>query len=122
MSEQQDAEAHFVAETHDFDEDGARVKVDVAGREVAVFKIGGEYHAVLNYCSHQGGPLCDGPLTGYATSEGDRWVYDEERKLISCPWHAWKYDIVSGKNVQDESLRVPKYPTRVEDGDVYVLM
>ncbi len=39
---------------------GERKIVDIGGRSVGVFNIGGEYFALRNRCPHQGGPLCAG--------------------------------------------------------------
>lgn len=115
------SDAHYVADTTDFDEDGQQVIVDVDGREIAVFRIDGTYHALLNFCVHQGGPLCEGPVTGRSDVADDgTWIYDEESQLISCPWHAWRFDIETGDNVHDDRYSVPKYGVDVRDGSIYV--
>lgn len=115
------SEAHYVADVADLAEDGQRVVVDVDGREIAVFRVDGEYHALLNFCVHQGGPLCEGPLTGRSDVADDgRWIYDEEDQVISCPWHAWRFDIETGVNVQDDRYTIPKYDVEVRDGQIFV--
>ena len=43
---------------------GGRKIVDVAGRSIGVFNLGGEYFALRNRCPHQGGPLCEGRVWG----------------------------------------------------------
>ena len=42
---------------------GERKIVDVAGRSIGVFNIGGEFFALRNRCPHQAGALCEGALT-----------------------------------------------------------
>ena len=32
--------------------------VAVAGREIGVFNVHGEFHALVNRCPHEGAPLC----------------------------------------------------------------
>lgn len=114
-------QGHYVADESELSEDGQQLIVDIDGREVAVFNINGEYHALLNFCVHQGGPLCEGPVTGRSdVAEDGTWIYDEESRLISCPWHAWRFDIVSGENIHDDRYRVPKYTVHVEDGEIFV--
>jgi len=116
-----DEDAHHVADVSEFSDDKQRILVDINGREIAIFRIDGEYHALLNYCVHQGGPLCKGPMTGRADVADDgTWIYDEESHLVSCPWHAWKFDIETGKNVHDSRYTVPKYHVEETDGEIYV--
>lgn len=51
------------------------------GREIALFNIEGEIYALDNECPHMGGPLGEGEI--------------EECK-VTCPWHAWQFDIKTG--------------------------
>lgn len=113
---------HRVASTEAFGEN-ERVIVEVQGAEIAVFHTDGEYHAVLNYCVHQSGPLCEGPLSGKMVADPPEfdWRYDETPRVVTCPWHNWKFDIRTGENVQDSTYRVPTFETEIEDGDVYVI-
>jgi nitrite reductase/ring-hydroxylating ferredoxin subunit len=113
---------HRVASTDDIGEN-ERIIVEVGGAEIAVFNAGGEYHAVLNYCVHQSGPLCEGALLGKMVAEPPEftWQYDDEPRVVTCPWHNWKFDIKTGENIRDATYRVPTFETEVEDGDVYVV-
>ena len=47
---------------------GARKLVDVDGRAIVVFNLGGEFFAIINRCPHKGGSLCEGRLTGLVQS------------------------------------------------------
>jgi nitrite reductase (NADH) small subunit len=82
--------------------------VSVGGREIAVFNLGDRFFATDNRCPHQGGPLCDGIVTGTS---------------VVCPLHAWKVSLVSGA-VERPALAtdhcVATYPARVEDGIVMI--
>lgn len=113
---------HRVASTDDIGEN-ERIIVEVGGAEIAVFNTGEEYHAVLNYCVHQSGPLCEGALLGKMVAEPPEftWQYDDEPRVVTCPWHNWKFDIKTGENIRDATYRVPTFETEVEDGDVYVV-
>lgn len=116
---------HRIASVDEF-KDGSRIIADVSGREIAVFKHEDKYHAVANHCIHQSGPLCEGSLQGrqeYKASDGDwEWTYDDDPTVIVCPWHAWRFDITSGKNIDDDRYAVPTYDVEVKDGEVYVLL
>lgn len=101
--------------------DGDRILVDVEGREIAVFNSGGEFHAVLNFCPHQGGPLCEGLLDGTLTMTDEwEWTYGSEGEVVSCPWHGWEFDITTGEHLSNSEHRVPTYEVVVRDGEVYV--
>ncbi len=56
--------------------------VDLDGREVALFNVGGTFYAIENGCPHQGAPLADG------------WV---EGTTVTCPWHAWCFSLTDGR-------------------------
>jgi nitrite reductase/ring-hydroxylating ferredoxin subunit len=113
---------HRVASTDEID-DGERLLLEVDGIEVAVFRTNGEFHAVLNYCVHQSGPLCEGSLAGKMVAEPPEftWEYDDEPRVVTCPWHNWKFDIQTGENIRDDTYKVPTFETVVDDGDVYVV-
>lgn len=117
------SERVFVAEEAAFVGDRSRVITEAAGNEIAVFRLDGGYYALANYCIHQGGPLCEGPVTGRITVDPDTWEWtvDEER-YVECPWHTWQFDVTTGENTADPSYRVPTYPVEVENGNVYVLV
>ena len=82
----------------------ARV-VEVGGRELALFNVDGIYHCIENACPHRGGPLGEGDLDG---------------RVVSCPWHAWRWDVTTGANTNNPAVRVAAYPVSVEDGAVFV--
>src|SRR6185369_2523810 len=63
--------------------------VTLAGREIAIFNLGGRFLATDNRCPHQGGPLCDGIVAGDS---------------VVCPLHAWKFKL----ETRSEERRVGK--------------
>ena len=117
------AERHKVADEADLAEAGSRAFVQIGGVEVAVFRIDGDLHAMANYCVHQGGPLCEGELRGsYGVGDdGWEWTYDPVERNVVCPWHGWKFDVTTGRNVNDERYAAPTYDVEVEDGEVFVV-
>lgn len=113
---------HKIADVEDMSEEGSRLLIEVKGVEIAVFNCGDEYQAVANFCPHQGGPLCEGPLRGRTTVGRDgEWEYDAEQKHIVCPWHGWMFDITTGMNVDAERYEVPTYDVEVDDGELFVV-
>jgi nitrite reductase/ring-hydroxylating ferredoxin subunit len=117
------ASRYRVADADELAEDGSRVIADVEGQEIAVFRVDGDYHALPNFCIHQAAPLCEGELTGRMVvgDDGWEWEYVQEGEIITCPWHGWKFDVTTGKNVKDESYAIPTYDVELDDGDVYVI-
>jgi nitrite reductase/ring-hydroxylating ferredoxin subunit len=79
--------------------------VEAGGRTLALFNVDGIHYAIDNSCSHRGGPLGEGDLDG---------------PVVSCPWHAWRWDVTSGANVNNPAVRVACFQTRVQDGAVFV--
>jgi len=115
-----DDNLHYVAETEEFDRTD-RVIADVEGREVAVFDMGEEFYALANYCVHQGGPLCEGSVTGALTVDEDfELEYSREDEIISCPWHGWEFDIKTGGHLAQTGHKTPMYDVVIRNGAVYI--
>src|SRR6266542_265318 len=73
---------------------GTRKIVEVAGRSIGVFNVAGAFYAVRNRCPHQGGPLCQGQLSGIVVSpRPGEYEYVREGEILRCPWHGWEFDI-----------------------------
>ncbi len=97
---------------------GGRKIVQVAGRSIGLFNLGGEYFALRNRCPHAGGPLCEGWLSGIVTSDGPgRYSYARAGEFLRCPWHGWEFDVRTGRSWIDPArLRVKRYPVEVLPG------
>jgi nitrite reductase/ring-hydroxylating ferredoxin subunit len=97
---------------------GSRKIVEVAGRSIGVFNIAGEFYALRNRCPHQGGPLCEGKLSGLiqAVKPGE-YQYSRSQEILRCPWHGWEFDIKTGQSwVDPAKTRVRRYEVMVEPG------
>lgn len=118
-----DDDLHFVTAKEELDE-GDRLLVDIREREIAVFNVDGEYHAIANYCVHQGGPICEGLLSGTVTAEmtDDGWElgYDRENEILSCPWHGWEFDVKTGEHLSHSGYQLVSYEVIEQNGDLYV--
>jgi 3-phenylpropionate/trans-cinnamate dioxygenase ferredoxin subunit len=95
---------------------GGRKIVDVHGRSIGVFNLGGEYVALRNRCPHQGGPLCSGELFGALSAETPgQYEFERPGEIIRCPWHGWEFDMRSGRSWFDpRRVRVRSYPAKLE--------
>ncbi len=75
--------------------------------EIAVFNIEGKYYAISNTCQHQKGPLSEG-------------IIDSEKKIVTCPWHGWKYSVIDGKAPHKGGDSVNSYEIKVVEDKLYV--
>ena len=76
------------------------------GIEIVVVNLDGQFYAVEDVCTHDGGPLGEGKLDGC--------------ELI-CPRHGARFDVRTGAATRMPAIEpVPTYEVRVEDGDVLV--
>lgn len=86
-------------------EEGCKV-VELGGKSLALFQVGGEFYAIDNTCTHDGGPLGEGELEGHE---------------VTCPWHGAIFDITTGAAVGPPAGDdVDTYPVRVNGPDVEV--
>lgn len=109
---------YVVAPAHEVPE-GARLIVQIGDREVGVFNVGGELYALLNHCPHLGGPLCRGAIVNRVHSSGPGdFRLDPSRRLLTCPWHNWEFDIATGQSYLDpQRLRARRFEARLEGGE-----
>jgi nitrite reductase/ring-hydroxylating ferredoxin subunit len=84
---------------------GCGRQITVNDRWVGLFNVSGAYYAVDNLCLHRGGPLSEGVIAGC---------------VVTCPWHGWQYDVVTGALVQDPSVALTRHETRIAGDEVQV--
>ena len=94
-----------VGATTDFPE-GQMRKVDAGGLDVLVVRLDGTLNAIVDTCTHAGGPLHEGPL------EGD---------TVTCPWHGSRFSVRDG-SVRGAPATFPesRLEVREQDGRVEV--
>ena len=80
--------------------------VEVAGRDIALYKVDGSVFATDNLCTHGHARLCDGFLEGHE---------------IECPLHQGKFDVRDGSpTCAPVTEAVRSYPVRIEAGRVFL--
>jgi 3-phenylpropionate/trans-cinnamate dioxygenase ferredoxin subunit len=85
---------------------GQRRIVSVDDVLIAVFNLNGQFYAIEDVCTHDGGPLAEGPV------EGDQVV---------CPRHGARFCIRTGAALTPPAYEpVTTFPVRVENGVVQV--
>lgn len=86
---------------------GTIAEVEVSGKTIAVANVAGKLFAISGICLHEGGPLGEGALNG---------------KVLICPWHAWEYDVTTGKIAGSpaDAEGISCYPVEIRGEDVFV--
>jgi 3-phenylpropionate/trans-cinnamate dioxygenase ferredoxin subunit len=87
---------------------GAARRFDVEGHRIAVVRIGDDWYALGDRCSHE----------DYSLSEGDVW---EEERELECPKHGSTFSLVDGEpQTLPATKPVPVYTLTVDGDDVNV--
>jgi 3-phenylpropionate/trans-cinnamate dioxygenase ferredoxin subunit len=85
---------------------GDRLFIQIDNLDLVVFHIAGEYFAIGDVCSHDGGPVGEGEVSG---SE------------VACPRHGARFDLRTGKALSLPAIvDIPAYPVRIVDGQLEV--
>ncbi|HEX8637949.1 MAG TPA: Rieske 2Fe-2S domain-containing protein [Pyrinomonadaceae bacterium] len=85
---------------------GATVKLK-DGSEVALFNVGGKFHAIENFCPHKAYPLADSRVYG---------------QTVECDLHGWRFDLASGVCFTKKECSIEAYEVVVEDGWIKILV
>ena len=62
-------------------------------------------YAISDTCAHKGGPLCQGIL---------------KEDVVTCPWHGWKYNVLTGKSPHKGGDSVNGFVTKVIGNKLYI--
>ena len=94
-----------VAGTDEIPANGCKV-VDLDDAKIAIFRLNGEFYAIEDICTHDGGELASGAIEG------------EE---IVCPRHGARFNIKSGAVTAPPAYEdVYAFPLRVVDGRIQI--
>ncbi len=88
--------------------DGSSVLVEVDDRLVVLIHAAGHFYALDDVCTHDGGPLSDGPV-------------DAEGGTIACPRHGAKFDLATGAaKTMPATKATVAHEVKVDGGQVLV--
>ena len=94
-----------IAPVSDFP-DEAGLRVEVAGHRIAMFRVGDQFYALGDRCSHAEASLAEGE------------VFDDE---VECPRHGAAFGLVDGEaRTLPATSPVPVYEVDVADDGVYL--
>jgi 3-phenylpropionate/trans-cinnamate dioxygenase ferredoxin subunit len=96
-----------VAKTSEVPDPG-KLLVEVGERLVVLIRAAGHWYALDDICTHDGGPLSDGPL-------------DPEASTIACPRHGAKFDIRTGAALTMPATKATaSHDVKIEGDQVFV--
>lgn len=85
--------------------DGEFAIVEFDDTLAAVYRVGDEYFAIEDVCTHDGGELAGGQLCGYQ---------------LECPRHASRFDLRTGKVLGPPALTDTRvFPVQLREDGVY---
>ena len=86
--------------------EGQGATFPLGDRLVAVFNRNGTYSAIDDLCPHMGASLGAGELDAEGT--------------VTCPWHAWRFDVCSGVWCDNPRLKIDAFQVRVQGDEIQV--
>lgn len=104
MSSESEKPFHRVASISDVPL-GSGIQVTIDDDDFALFNVGGEFFAIDDLCPHRGAPLSQGFL---------------EQNKVFCPLHCFDFNLKTGECQVASHLSVATYPTKVENGEVFI--
>jgi nitrite reductase/ring-hydroxylating ferredoxin subunit/uncharacterized membrane protein len=85
-------------------EENRLYRVTVAGVPVVLWRRGEEYYAISATCSHAGGPLDEGTVSG---------------EVVECPWHGSRFCLRTGRVLTGPAtVAAPRYAVRIRNGQI----
>lgn len=78
--------------------EGGSVVVSVGTKDVAVFRIDGQFYAIDDLCPHMGASLSGGYI---------------EDGVVTCPWHYWRFRLSDGAWADNPKVTTGCYAVHV---------
>lgn len=66
--------------------------VEINGKEIAIANLNGKFYAFAERCGHMNARLSRGNIN---------------QNIVTCPFHAAKFDVTSGKKIGEPVLEIP---------------
>jgi len=100
---------HFVCELDDILPD-AGVAALLDGKQIAIFRVGDNVHALANFDPHSDANVLSRGLVGDVQAE----------PVVASPIYKHHFSLITGRCIEDADMSVAVYPARVSDGRVWV--
>jgi nitrite reductase/ring-hydroxylating ferredoxin subunit/uncharacterized membrane protein len=87
-------------------QEGETLRADVGGNVMTIVRLGGQFYAFQEFCTHRFGPLSEGSF------------HDHQ---VECPWHRSCFDVRTGKVTQGPArVDLKTYQVEVRGDDLMV--
>lgn len=96
------AQVVTVAQLGDIPEGGSIV-VEVNRKDIAIFRVGGQYYAIDDLCPHAGASLSGGPV---------------QDGVVTCPWHYWRFRLSDGAWVDNPKIKTGCYAVSIDGTNI----
>jgi nitrite reductase (NADH) small subunit/3-phenylpropionate/trans-cinnamate dioxygenase ferredoxin subunit len=83
--------------------EGGSVVVTVHQKDVAVFRVNGQFFAIDDLCPHMGASLSGGFVEG---------------GVVTCPWHYWRFRLADGAWADNPKVKTGCYAVHVVGDEV----
>jgi nitrite reductase/ring-hydroxylating ferredoxin subunit len=93
--------------------------VEVAGKDLALIRLGANVYAVRNLCPHMSIGFGGAHVIDRAAGTVEEVVWEPDPVLV-CRWHQFEFSVVRGQCLTNAALRFATYDTDVRDGEVFV--
>jgi nitrite reductase (NADH) small subunit/3-phenylpropionate/trans-cinnamate dioxygenase ferredoxin subunit len=80
---------------------------EVDQQMVAIFNHDGVYYAIDDMCPHMGASLAAG-------------FFEKSDCTVTCPWHAWRFDVRDGSWCDNRRLKVDIFRVRLSGDEIQV--
>jgi nitrite reductase (NADH) small subunit len=84
---------------------GSVIETSVGEDRYAICNVDGRIHALAGTCPHRGGPLGQGAING---------------ANLTCPWHAWEFDCLTGANDYNPAVTISTFPVQFAGDDILI--
>jgi NAD(P)H-dependent nitrite reductase small subunit len=88
----------------------AGVAALIDGKQIAIFRVGDNVHALANFDPHSDANVLARGLVGDVQAE----------PVVASPIYKHHFSLITGRCIEDADMSVPVYPARVSDGRVWV--
>ncbi len=85
--------------------EGGNTVVEVQKKDVAVFRVNGEFFAIDDLCPHMGASLSGGYV---------------ENGVVTCPWHYWRFRLCDGAWDDNPKVSTGCYAVHVEGENLVI--
>ena len=83
--------------------EGGSVVVTIRQKDIAVFRVNGQFHAIDDLCPHMGASLSGGYV---------------EDGVVTCPWHYWRFRLSDGAWADSPKIKTGCYAVQVVGDEV----